>query len=127
MGFRVGNGLGGGADLKMNTNGQNGQYLSSVQARLAARGPEGVFLPLVAGQESLEELRQMVIEFCHVCPAKQIHLECPFRIMGTLAHDSLAALVNSLTREACVNLFQLELECRSKYGAQCALKSQEGR
>ena len=82
-------------------------------------------MPLISGQESLEELRQMVIEFCHVCPAKQIHLECPFHIMGTLSRDSLASFVNSLTRQACVNLFQLELDCRSKYGTPCAPKSQE--
>ena len=109
----------------MNTNGQYGQDRDSVQARLAARGPEGELLPLITGQESLEELRQMIIRFSHVCPAKQIHMECPFHIIGTLSHTSLAALVNGLTREACVNLFQLELDCRSKYGAPCAPISQE--
>ena len=80
---------------------------------------------MVAGQELLDELRHMIIEFSHVCPAKQIHMECSFPIMGTLSYASPTALVNGLPRETCVNLFQMELECRSKNGAPCALKSQE--
>lgn len=108
----------------MNINGQYGQDGDSVQSRLAARGPASEPLPLITGQESLEELRRMVIQFSHACPAKQIHLECPFHIMGTLSHDSLASFVNSLTRQACVNLFQMELECRAKVVVMHAPKSQ---
>jgi len=111
-----------GLTFQMNTNGQDRQ---SIQARLGARGPDGEPLLLITGQESLAELRQMIIEFSYACPKKQIHLECPFHILGTLSHTSLASFVNGFSREACVDLFQMERECRSLAATPCAPKSQE--
>ena len=93
--------------------------MGAVQDRLAARGPNGEPLTWITGQESLEELRQMIIQFSNSCPAKQTHLECPFHIMGTLSHASMTTLVESLSHESCLALFQMELECRSQINNPC--------
>ena len=108
----------------MNTHSQDGLVLDSIQDRLVARGPKGELLPLISGQESLEELRLMIIQISHACSAKK-SWECPFHIMGTLSYDSLTSLVNRLPREACLDLFRMELDSRSKYGVSCEVKCLE--
>ena len=90
-----------------------------MQNRLAARGPNGEPLALITGKESLEELKSMVLQFSQACPAKQASLECPFHIMGTLSHATLTTLVESLSRETCLDLFQMELDCRSQANSPC--------
>ncbi|MEI8289463.1 MAG: hypothetical protein WCH99_08305 [Verrucomicrobiota bacterium] len=97
----------------------------SIRDRSAAREPKDELLPLISGHESLEELRQMIIQFSLACQANENRTECPFHIMGTLSYSSLSTLVNSLTRTACVDLFQLELESRSKPGVPCEVKCQK--
>jgi len=98
----------------------NGQFRDGIQDRLATRGPAGEFLPLITGRESLEELRQLIIELSLACPAEPCRSACPFHVMGTLSHASLTTLVNSLPRKACEDLFQMELESRSQAAAPCA-------
>ena len=113
-------GGGGGADIFYDfMNRFDGQFAETIQNRLSTRGPGGEALSLITGQESLDELRKLIIEFSQACPAKQTHLPCPFHIMGTLSHDSLASLANNLSRESCLELFQMEQDCRSQTTAPC--------
>jgi len=41
--------------------------------------------------------------------------------MGTLSHDSLTHFVNGLSREACVSLFQMEMDNRPQINTPCKL------
>jgi len=75
---------------------------------------------LITGQETLEELRNLIIQFSQACPAKQTHFQCPFFIIGTLSYASLTKLVNNFPREACLDLFQMEWNCRSQAMAPCS-------
>ena len=90
-----------------------------IQRRLAARGARGEPLSLITQRETLAELREMILEFSEACPAGQNHPHCPFRIMAGLSYDSLVSLINHLPQEACVNLFDQELACRSQADALC--------
>lgn len=77
-------------------------------------------MSLITGQETLEELRNLIIQFSQACPAKQTHFQCPFFIIGTLSYASLTKLVNNFPREACLDLFQMEWNCRSQAMAPCS-------
>jgi len=87
-----------------------------IQLRLAARGPEGEPQSLIAGTETLAELREVIVGFSEGCPAGRNHPHCPFRLLSGLSYDSLTNLVNSMSRETCLDLFQQELQCRSQAG-----------
>jgi len=88
--------------------------MGRLQDRLAARGSKGEPLSLITGQESLAELQDLILQLSQACPAKQPHLQCPFFIIGTLSRASQTVLVNQLTHKACLDLFQMELDCRSQ-------------
>lgn len=106
-----------GADrfINMKKNGQVTQTIQDrIQERLAARGPEGKPLSLLTGQETLAELRNMIVELSREGPTGLENPGCPFRMMSGLTYASLTNLVNHMPREACVDLFEMELNCRSK-------------
>jgi|GEM_PF-2161921 len=81
-------------------------------------------LPLITGEESLTELRKMIIRYSEAAqqtsePWKS-SLKSPFIVMGTLSYASLNALVNSLSRKACLELFRMELNRRTHTRATAA-------
>jgi len=80
--------------------------------RLAARGPAGELLSLITGQESVEELRELIIELSQDSLVQPNQLHSPFHIIGTLSYASMTTLVNNLSHKACLELFRMELECR---------------
>jgi len=82
-------------------------------------------LSLISGQESLAELKDLILQVSQACRAKQTYFPCPFFITGTLSYASLTVLVNSLTRKACLDLFQMELVCRSQEVGPCSYKCQK--
>ena len=77
-------------------------------------GLAGQARPLITGQETLSELRQLIIDYSQASPANQMFQTGPFHIMGTLSLASLTTLVNSLSREACLDLFKMEQNCRAQ-------------
>jgi len=56
----------------------------------------------------------MIIEFSEDCPTGRNHQHCPFCIMSGLSYASLTNLVNNISREVCVHMFEQELQCRSQ-------------
>lgn len=74
-------------------------------------------MPLLTGHESLDELRRKIIKFSQAGSARQTQSQGPFRIMGSLSYDSLTTLVNSLSREACLDLFRMEQNYCLHFGA----------
>lgn len=69
---------------------------------------------LITGQESLEELQRLIIQYAQHCPVGETCPTCPLHILGTLSHASLATLVNSLPQPACLDLFEMERNCRAQ-------------
>lgn len=94
---------------------------SELRMRFAARGPQGEHLSLLTGGESLDELKGMIILLCQECTAGQNHPHCPFRIMSGLSYVSVTRLVKGMPHESCLNLFELELNCRSQDEFTCHL------
>ncbi len=86
----------------------------TLQDRLVAKGPGGELLSLLAGTESLEELRNLIIEYSEACPEGLTYPHSPFHILSGLSHASLTTLVNHLPYETCISLFAQELECRTE-------------
>ena len=121
---RGGSGVGGlggdrgGADLLKQVK-TSLELLDKIKNRLAVRGPAGEHLSLLAGTETLEEIRQIIIWLALRCPADQNHPHCPFRIMSGLTPNSEKNLVNKLSLEECRGLFNMELECRSQTDVPC--------
>ena len=79
-------------------------------------------MSLLAGDETLEELREMIIEFSEACPIGRNHPYCPFRILSGLSYDSLTNLVSTMSRDTCIALFEQELKCRSQAETPCRNK-----
>jgi hypothetical protein len=92
----------------------NGLIAETIKDRLTARGPGGEPLSLLTGQETLAELRNLIIQFSRECPEGRRNPGCPFCMMSGLTDASLTNVVNRLSREACVDLFQMELDRRSQ-------------
>ena len=90
---------------KMRVNGPTAEMTAD---RMAAMNSANEPVSLITGQESLAELRKKIIEFSQAGRSRQTHLHGPFQIMGSLSYDSLNTLVNSLSREACLDLFKME-------------------
>ena len=84
------------------------------QERLAPRPPPRPTQLLITGQEPLEELRRLIIQYAQHCPAGETCPACPLHILGTLSHASLSTLVNSLPQPACLDLFEMERSCRAQ-------------
>jgi hypothetical protein len=102
---------GGGADfIKM---AKTTTTQKTLDDRLAARGPAGNPLPSITGQESVEELRQLIIEFSQNSLAQSNQLDSPFHIIGTLSYASMTTLINNLSHKNCLELFRMERECRA--------------
>ena len=93
----------------------------TLQMRIAASGPGGEPLSLLAGGEPVAELRNMILCLVQACPANQNHLHCPFRIMSGLSYHAMCHLIKNLPYESCLNLFELELKCRSQAETPCFL------
>jgi hypothetical protein len=104
----------------------NGQIAEMPADRQAGMRLENEPRPLITGQESLDELRKKIIELSQASSARQIELRGPFHIMGSLSHDSLKTLVNSLSREACLDLFKMEQTCCLQADTLDSIKSHGG-
>lgn len=92
--------------------------LSRREAGLAAKNPLGEVSLFVGENESDQELRKLIMEYTLQCPQGKNHSHCPFRILSGLSHDSMAALVKTMTRNACLSLFEMERKCRAADAAQ---------
>jgi hypothetical protein len=91
----------------------------NLQRRIVAEGSNGERFSLLTGSETVEELREIIVHLCHACPAKNNHAHCPFRTMSGLSFHAIANLVKNLPRESCLNLFEMELKCRSQQESPC--------
>ncbi len=91
----------------------------AIVARVNTVGPDGKLLPATTGKESEAELKEMVLWFTEKCPRQQYHQHCPFRILEGLSYNSLQNLVNGLSREAALGLFELEHICRNQQPKKC--------
>lgn len=87
----------------------------------ATKNPQGEPLSLIKGNETTEELKDLIIRLIQKCPAGKAHFQCPFRIMSSLSLDAINQTVQSLSRESCLKLFEMERECRAIYAAECQL------
>lgn len=78
-----------------------------------AEKPVGLF----TGQESVEELRNLIILMTAGCSNSSGSADCPLRILSGLTYDSMANWVNSLSRADCLDLIY------QAYIADCKTKS----
>lgn len=85
---------------------------NTVAARFLTKGPDGRLLPAVTGEETDEELRELVFRLAEQCPIGKKHPHCPFCMLGGLSLNSLRTFATSLNRRALLNLFELERNCR---------------
>lgn len=92
-----------------------GNLLKQLADKVASREPEENPAMLVSGQETTENLKDLIIELTQQCPWGNNHFQCPFRILSGLTHGSIIRTVQALSRESCLELFKMERECRAIY------------
>ena len=85
-----------------------------MRKRMEAVGENGKQLSLLAGTETLDELKYLILQLTRECPAQRNHPHCPFRLLAGLSYGSAVRMINDMSRETCLNLFELELNCRSQ-------------
>lgn len=69
--------------------------------------------PLITGHETDEKLRALAMQFVAKCPAGQHHAHCPFRALSGISYSALTNLLASMHRQALLELFEIERECRA--------------
>jgi hypothetical protein len=97
-----------------------------IKKQMATTGPDGSPLSAITGNETDAQLRELILEFVQNCPAELSHPHCPFRMLNTLSRDSFRNLVEGMSRETMVFLFDTECECRNQArhnGVGCARKN----
>lgn len=87
--------------------------------RATAQGPQGELLLLINGDESTEDLKELILQLTNKCPVGKGHLNCPFQILSGLTPASIAKTVQALSRESCLQLFEMERECRMLHPEEC--------
>lgn len=92
---------------------------SVLAQRATSRGPQGELFSLVDGRETDQELKDLIVQLALKCPLGKSHFHCPFRILSGLSCDSLTGTVQTLSREACLSLFEMERECRATHADEC--------
>ncbi|HUC86071.1 MAG TPA: hypothetical protein VL970_12815 [Candidatus Acidoferrales bacterium] len=78
-------------------------------------------MPAVTGDESDDELREMVVEFASEYFGCQNDIDCPFRRLNGLTFNSLRHLLEGMDRPSILGLFDLECESRNREASQCPL------
>jgi len=84
-----------------------------IATRLLSRGANGKFLSTITSDETVGELRALVVRLAHECPLCQHHFGCPFRSLHQLYHITLQAWLHGMSRAALLGLFELEYEARN--------------
>ncbi len=85
--------------------------MGAIWHKPAAGKPSEALWPLPAGQETLEELRELILQLALIGPAQHSQPTCPFRILSNLTYASLTHLVAGMSRETCLHLFDGEEPC----------------
>lgn len=91
----------------------------AVAKRVTTLGEDGKYLPAITGDESLEDLREMILHMSEACPLGQNCMYCPFRIMQGLSSTTLEELITGLDRLGCLDLFAMEHACRNDPQGKC--------
>jgi hypothetical protein len=81
--------------------------------RAATKGPQGESLSFINGDESEADLKELIVTLTRRCPLGNTHFQCPFRILSGLSYASIIRTVQGLPHEACLQLFEMERECRA--------------
>jgi hypothetical protein len=77
------------------------------------KGPDGQLLSAITGEETDDELRELIFCLAERCPVGKKHPHCPFCMLGGLSLNSLRTYATSLNRRALLDLFDLERNCRN--------------
>jgi len=84
-----------------------------LKLRAQAKTPQGKYLSLLRGRETDDDLKELILALAENCPRDVACPQCPFRILGALAKGPRLALVNSMSREMCLKVFESERNCRA--------------
>lgn len=68
--------------------------------------PAGRRMQMVDGGEAITELRAWALQCIEKCPPHCLQMQCPFRVLNVLYHNSLKKMLNGMTPNALIGLFQ---------------------
>ena len=92
-----------------------GILFSKLAKRATETDLQGNPLLLVNGDESVEDMKNLIIQLSEKCPLDKNHVHCPFRILSGLTTVSIVRTVQGLSRHSCLRLFEMERKCRSTH------------
>ena len=93
----------------MNTNWNNAVI------RMTTKGPDGRYLSAITGNESDEELRELITYLVNHCHSLDERKHCPFKMLHRLPAEVRRGLVDAMRRSTMLELFETERECRIRY------------
>jgi hypothetical protein len=91
----------------------------AIRATLSVVNREGEPHPLLTGRETDAELRRLAVQLAQRCPAGEFNRHCPFYTLNGLHHETAKNIVEQMSRESLVDMFEDERQCRKHHRAGC--------
>jgi len=96
----------------------NGQW-AELQQRSLVRGPKGELLSWLTGDETEADVRKLIVniveecQYSRLCPIGKAHMGCPFCALAGLSYRSMKDMVDTMSMDDCLKLFEMEITCRA--------------
>jgi hypothetical protein len=92
---------------------------NAIKARLTAGARQSEPPSVLTGKETEAELRGMALQLCRQCPIGDLHRHCPFHTLNGLPHESVKGIIEQMTRESLLEMFEEERICRKQHADRC--------
>jgi hypothetical protein len=73
----------------------------------------GEYVSFIDGNETVEQLRELVMHLTLHCPLGLHQSGCPFSILSGISYESLKQAIGKMSREDCIDLFEMERAVRA--------------
>jgi len=91
----------------------------AIKATLSAVNRQGEPESLLTGRETDAELRALALLLIQRCTASQQNHQCPFYPLNGLHHETGKHIVEQMSRESLIDMFEEERLCRKNHRAGC--------
>ena len=74
---------------------------------------------VLTGRETDAELRELALKFSRQCPVGELNRRCPFYTLNGLHHETIRSIVEQMSRESLIEMFEDERICRREHRSGC--------
>jgi len=91
----------------------------AIRATLSATDRAAEPCSVLTGQETDEELRELALRFSQQCPIGELSRHCPFYLLNGLHYATAKDIVDKMSRQSLLEMFDEERQCRKKHSDEC--------